>query len=173
MLGYVIPPKRKDDGASDQLAIPADIRRRLATWIDVDELGLEGFWLWLRAVLPLLPSASPMPPPASPSGFRREENGEMHRRVVEYARDRARLAVICEEYGREIHVLARRVRALEGALRTFQMAGHEIRLPADNEAATLTDRYAPKRRERQHPAASAPRAVPEEPAPEAGRERRR
>jgi hypothetical protein len=151
VLGYVTkrPPKREDPRPRD-LAIPADLRRRLATWLDVDEVGAEGFWLWLRAVLPLLPT--PAPNGSNPGGLvtdtRPAEVRDLHQRLVVYAREHARLTVICEQYAKDNQVLARRLKALEAALRTFAIAGHEIEIPADEGAEDASERYLGARRAR-------------------------
>ncbi len=137
MLGYVIPPRKRLAPNEEEFVVPADLRRRLGAWIDVDEVGPDGFWLWFRAVLPLLPA----PGEATSSGFRETDRREEHRRLVEYARDRARLSVICEQYARENQILARRIRALEGALRTIELAGHPVAVPDDGEAEEMVERY--------------------------------
>jgi inner membrane protein len=144
MLGYVIPPRKRSAAVPEPFEVPPDLRRRLAQWIDVDEVGADGFWLWFRALLPLLLTPSE---PAG-SGFRATDEREEHRRLVQYARDRARLSVICDQYARENQILARRIRALEGALRAFELAGNPIEVPDDGEAEEMTERYQPSSRRR-------------------------
>src|SRR5271170_7078281 len=126
MLGYVIAkPKKRDDAEPRELAIPPDLRLRLADWIDLDEVGADGLWLWLKAVLPLLPSpgtatAGPRSATAPPTDRVRELAGDL----VDCARERARLTVVADRYYRDNQALARRLKALEAALRTFESAGH-------------------------------------------------
>lgn len=144
MLGYVIRPQRRTPRDEEKFDIPPDIERRLTTWIDLEEVGADGFWLWFRAVLPLLPN----PGDRSESGFHTTDPHAEHRRLVEYARDRARLSVICEQYARENQILARRVRVLDGALRTLELAGQTVEIPTDPEAEEMAERYVPRSRRR-------------------------
>jgi hypothetical protein len=150
VLGYVIGKgSRKDLDPSNKLAIPPDLRRRLAPWVNVDEVGAEGFWLWLRAILPLLPS-----PDSSAKGVilvggpRLEEVRELQQRFVVYARELSRLTVIGDQYARDNLALTRRLKALEAALRTLGMAGHAIEIPEDEEARDASYRYLHSRRKR-------------------------
>ncbi|HTZ61788.1 MAG TPA: hypothetical protein VMC82_04010 [Thermoplasmata archaeon] len=145
MLGYVVKaPKKKVEGNPNALTIPADIRHRVKDWVNVDEVGSEGFWLWLGAVLPLLP-----PPGTVGSDARSSERSaservrELARDLVDLARDRARLTVECERYYHDNQALARRVKALEGALKTFEKAGRAAPLPADPDAEEAGERYLP------------------------------
>ena len=169
MLGYVIPPRKRAATEAEPFDVPPDLRRRLSHWIEVDEVGADGFWLWFRAVLPLLPT----PGEPAASGFRQTDEREEHRRLVEYARDRARLSVICEQYARENQILTRRIRALEGALRTLELAGHPVEVPEDDEAEATTERYQPpaRRRASEHrrPSARAPVVQVDETRRSAGR----
>ena len=145
MLGYVIArPRKKGEG---DLEIPDDIRRRLRAWVDVDQVGVDGFWLWLRAIIPLLPTPGPTGKgPELASGTLPEDLRDMHRRLVVYAREHARLTVMCTEYTRENVTLSRRLKALEAALRTLEMAGARIEIPPDEEAAEISSRFLPPRR---------------------------
>jgi len=147
VLGYVIgKARRKQDPDRENLKIPADLRRRLRDWVDVDEVGIEGFWLWLRAVVPLLPV-----PEAPRQGLRpverpeSEETRELRRRMVVYARENSRLTVIGDQYARDNLALARRLKALEAALRTLAVAGHRVEVPKDEDAAIAVERYLPSR----------------------------
>jgi hypothetical protein len=141
MICYVQAPRRSGgEEARRDIVIPGDVRRRLSAWIDIDEVGVEGFWTWLRGVLPLLPISgrgAKADWPAIPD--RGEEFRELRRRVAEYARDWARLMVICEERSRECEVLSRRVMALESDMRAFIRAGHPIDIPKDPESSHLSD----------------------------------
>ncbi len=158
MLGYVIgKPKKKDDAALPAFEIPPDLRRRLHAWVDVDEVGADGFWLWLRAVIPLLPNPAPtrrgsIPPYAG----RAEDLREMQQRLVVYAREHSRLNVLAEQCHRDNEVLARRLRALEAALRTLEMAGNKVVIPDDEEIADVSERYLPTRRRRGDAASAVP-----------------
>lgn len=145
MLGYVIEkPRRKGEGEPE---IPDDIRRRLRAWVDVDQVGADGFWLWLRAIIPLLPNPGPTGKgPELGRGALPEDLREMHRRLVVYAREHSRLTVMCTEYTRANVTLSRRLKALEAALRTVEMAGVRIEIPPDEEAAEISSRFLPPRR---------------------------
>ena len=148
MLGYVIGKggKKRED-SSHKLAIPADLRRRLAAWVNVDEVGADGFWLWLRAVVPLLPKPEAAARAAAYGGVARaEEVRELQHRLVVYARELSRLTVICDQYARDNQALTRRLKALEAALRTLGMAGHAIEIPEDEEARDASERHVRSRR---------------------------
>ncbi len=150
MLGYVIgKPKKKDDTAAPAFEIPPDLRRRLHAWVDVDEVGPDGFWLWLRAVIPLLPSpATGRHGSIPPYAGRAEELRELQQRLVVYAREHARLNVIAEQSHRDNELLVRRLRALEAALRTLEMAGNKVVIPDDEDVEDVSERYLPTRRRR-------------------------
>ncbi len=101
--------------------MPPELRRRLRPWLDIDSVGPEGFWIWLRAVLPLLPRRdagglrlSRRSLPGTPHPLEAE--------VAESARERTRLAVLCERYARDNDRLTRRLQAAESALRTLELA---------------------------------------------------
>lgn len=147
MLGYVIREHRKKDEVRlREFEIPSDLRRRLAAWVDVEEVGPEGFWVWLRAILPLLPT----PPSAEKrqnlmNGPRSENVHELQQRLVVYAREHSRLNVVCEQYVRDNQILSRRLRALEAALRTLAMGKSVVEIPPDAEVAEISNRYIPHR----------------------------
>jgi hypothetical protein len=143
VLGYVTKkPRKKDEVRPGELAIPADLRRRLAAWVDVEEVGLEGFWLWLRAILPLLPTPAPNERAPFLMNVSRTDNvRELQQRLVVYARENSRINVICGQYARDNQILARRLKALEAALRTFDMAGAAIVIPADDDVSDVSERY--------------------------------
>ena len=140
MLGYVQKgPKRA--GAVGSLLVPDDLQRRLAPWIDLREVGTDGLWLWLGTVLPLLPR----PADPGPASGARDRLREVARDLVDCARERARLTVMCDRYYRDNAVLAQRVRALEATLRTVRLAGGDVTDPVDTEGAgDAADRYLPR-----------------------------
>ncbi|MGC2358887.1 MAG: hypothetical protein WA691_01080 [Thermoplasmata archaeon] len=143
MLGYVTKkPRKKDEVQPPELRIPPDLRRRLAAWVDVDEVGPEGFWLWLRAILPLLPTpASPERGQVLMNVPRTDDVRELRQRLVVYAREHSRLSVVRDHYARDNQVLARRLKALEAALRTLEMAGAPVVIPADDDAGEVSEQY--------------------------------
>jgi hypothetical protein len=144
VLGYVVR-NPKQGGAKAAIAVPDDLQRRLAPWVDVPEVGAEGLWVWLGTILPLLPR------PADAPGERRspepaERVRELARELVDCARERARLHVLCESYYRDNALLARRLKALEAALRTFDVAGRPAPPTPDEEGAgAAAERYLPRR----------------------------
>ena len=141
-------PKKNDGRRPIEFAIPSDIQRRLAAWIDVDEVGAEGFWLWFRAVLPLLPEPTSKGAESTMPGAERPDRvRELAGDLVDCARERARLTVAAERYFRDNQALTRRLKALEAALRTFDEAGHGAELPPDEEADDAAERYLPHRAE--------------------------
>jgi hypothetical protein len=148
VLGYVTRrPRRKDEARPREFAIPPDLRRRLRAWVDVEEVGPEGFWLWFRAVLPLLPTPAPTERTQIPVNEPRTDRvRELQQRLVVYAREHSRLSVLCEQYVRDNQILARRLKALEAALRTFEMAGARVVIPADDEVGDASGRYLRPRR---------------------------
>ena len=106
---------------------------RLLPWIDADEVGEDGFWLWLGSILPLLPDpAAPIPTPVRLDGSAGAPDRSLARAMSACARERARLSVMCDSLEAENDRLARRLKALEAALRTFTMAGYPIRMPSDH-----------------------------------------
>ncbi len=148
MLGYVIAkPKKPGARAGNDLAIPPDLRRRLKSWIDVDEVGPAGFWIWLRAVVPLLPQPDrPSKRTADALGSPREMIRQLEQRLTIFAREQSRLSVLCDQALHDNELLVRRLRALEAALRTLQLAGHSIAVPADADIEAAIERYSPAAR---------------------------
>lgn len=127
------------------LEVPEWVRPRLAQWIDVGEVGAAGFWAWLETMLALLGPAAAgraWPKEGDPSVAPRVR--ELARDLVDCARDRARLTVLCDHYFSDNQVLARRVMALEGMLRTAQRAGRKVRLVPDPDASQSAERYLPQ-----------------------------
>ncbi len=100
--------------------IPADLRERLRPWIDVDEVGTDGLWLWPATVLRPLPASVGEGFRAGPTPW--ERIGELARDLVECARERARLTVAAEGDYRDNAALARRGRALEAEIETARRA---------------------------------------------------
>ncbi len=150
MLGYVIAKSRKRGAEEeDEPVVPPDLRRRLRAWVDVDEVGLKGFWIWLRAVVPLLPSPdAPAKRPSIALGSPRETIRQLEQRLALYAREQSRLSVICDQAVRDNELLVRRLRALEAALRTLDLGGHKIVIPPDPDVADAAERYASPARTR-------------------------
>jgi len=126
--------------------IPEALKRRLQTWIEVDELGPAGFWLWLEGMLPLLPTPASFAEDRAP----RPELSETHlvelaRTYAECARERARLTIAGAQYYADNQALARRVKALEAALAVHPTApGPPAALAADREAERAAERYLPR-----------------------------
>ncbi len=145
MLGYVIgKPRRRDDGPPDEFALPPDLRRRLRAWLDIDAVGQEGLWIWFRAILPLLPQPDAKDRRSLLSlGAPREELRRLQQRIVVYAREQSRLTVLCNQCVRDNELLARRLRALEGALRAVELAGQRVVIPEDPDAEDASGRYLP------------------------------
>lgn len=130
MLGYVMRRgPRKDRPAVGSVPMPADLRARLLPWIDVDDVGEDGFWLWLGTILPLLPDPDRASESEPPHGrFPRPEPGLAHA-MTDCARERARLTVMCDALEAQNRRLLRRLKALEAAVRAFSSAGYPVRLP--------------------------------------------
>lgn len=143
MLGYVVNRARKGELPPPQVqGMPADLRARLRKWVDVDEVGAEGFWLWLKAVVPLLPHPeNPRRRALLAYASRRDELEDLQRRIAVYAREQSRLAVVCGHYVRDNRLLTRRLKALEAALRTLEMAGNRIEIRPDSDAEDAAARY--------------------------------
>ena len=147
MRGSKAPTSAKQSGERGrELGIPVELRLRLAEWIDLDEVGADGFWLWLQTILPLLPDRkSSGAGPLSASRPEPDRVRELARDLVDCARERARLNMFADQYYRDNQVLARRVKALESALRTFEKTGRTAQLPPDEGTTEATDRYLPQR----------------------------
>jgi hypothetical protein len=126
--------------------LPEGLRPRLEPWIDVEEVGQAGFWLWLESILPVLPS--PREPGAGSESSRASDATrvrQLARDLVDLARDRARLTVVCERYFRDNQVLAVRVKALEAALETTRSTGRRSDPGDDPESSEAAERYLPPR----------------------------
>lgn len=72
---------------------------------------------------------------------RTDDVRELRQRLVVYAREHSRLSVVRDHYARDNQVLARRLKALEAALRTLEMAGAPVVIPADDDAGEVSEQY--------------------------------
>jgi hypothetical protein len=137
-------PGGSAEGSAER-TVPRAVRARLRPWIDLDEVGLAGFWVWLETVLPLLPTG-PRPPSGASDGRSAPPDRlrDLAAGLVACAGDRARLAFAGERYFRDNQVLARRVKALEAALRTARGAGGGPPVAEDTDATTAAERYLPR-----------------------------
>lgn len=115
--------------------IPSALRAALKPWVDLDQVGLPGLWIWLQSVLPVLPL--PSGAAAIPAGTRSEE---LAKALVDCSAERARLNFRAYEYYSDNVVLARRVRALEGMLRAAQPGDLG---PSDGRTERTVGRYLP------------------------------
>jgi len=144
--GHGAGSRKKGDGRpSGEFAVPPDLRHRLATWIDVDAVGADGFWLWLGTVLPLLPGTTTTGAgPGSAIAPHEQRLRELARDLVDCARERTHLHVLCEQYYTDNQSLSRRVKALEAALRTFNLPGRPVEVSDDAGSADAAERYLPR-----------------------------
>jgi hypothetical protein len=138
------PPDWRKTVPHGELEPPQELRDAIRPWVDLDEVGLPGLWLWLLTVLPLLP---PPPTPEADTPVSRAESGEVRvhqlaKALVDCATHRARLNFQASEYYVDNALLARRVRALEGMLRS---TGKEKVPLADAKTEQTTERYLPRR----------------------------
>ncbi len=126
MLGYV--QKRKGEKLTppiENLVVPPSLIVRLRPWIDVEEVGDEGFWLWLGSVLPLLPQpADGQLSKRSLLSRRRTPYGDLARLLSQAARERARVSVMLDRVEVQNRRMLVRIRSLEAALRTYNLAAH-------------------------------------------------
>lgn len=117
------------------LGVPAAVREALRPWLDIDEVGAEGLWIWLLSIVPALPKD----PPTRDDPTRVEE---LARALAACAGDRARVHFQAAEYFRENRALARRLKALEAMLSLRPTTGTESGGPVpDPEAEAATRRY--------------------------------
>ena len=117
-----------------------DIAGRLRRFVDLEEVGPDGFWLWLDSVLPLLPDPKGRPPAAE----RKDRLRALARDLTDCASDRARLHALAARYYADNVTLARRVKALEAMRETTRKAGMRTTDSSDPEAAEAAARYLPK-----------------------------
>lgn len=145
-----IPAGRAVGGPRDarrRVELDEELRVALLPWLDVDELGADGFRSWLLSVLPLLPRPS--------AGDRvidrdvsqatpKERLAGLAQALSDCASDRARAHFQASEYFRENRVLARRVKALEAIVRTRAEAeGAGSTDPSEPESEAAVRRYLP------------------------------
>jgi hypothetical protein len=142
--GRTEPPQGSEEVRA-RFAIPEHLQRHRADWVEVDAVGVDGFWTWLESVLPLLPKLGATEETARPG------EAPTARRVRELARDlvdcvgeRARLTVQCAEYFRDNQLLARRLKALEATLRTVQRTGRRSETVEKHRDADVAERYLPR-----------------------------
>ncbi len=140
------PTGPANDAAVETLIVrlPPRLQAELRPWIDVGAVGEDGFRVWLRSVLPLLPRAGMAPSarlPESPE----ERLLEVATALATCAGDRARAHFQAAEYFRENQLLARRVKALEAIVQTAEAARPgSPDLPSDPESARAAERYLPR-----------------------------
>jgi hypothetical protein len=129
-----------------QFSVPERLRSRLGTWIDVDEVGEPGFWRWLETVLPLLPAPEDPGPGFETLGVSEAIRlRQLARDLVDCARDRARLTVLCDRYFRDNQLLAVRLKSVEAALETTRSTGRPTDPGEDPESDDAAERYLPQR----------------------------
>ncbi|MGC2289938.1 MAG: hypothetical protein WA688_08800 [Thermoplasmata archaeon] len=141
--------RRRPGGAerirNDYVEPPPELRAAIRPWLDLDEVGLRGLWVWLLTMLPLLPP----PPPrvaSSPEAGLGVSTGsrleQLAKSLTACAQDRARLNFQAYEYYADNALLSRRVRALEGMIRA---SGHGDPPRGDADTENAGDRYLPRR----------------------------
>ncbi len=140
----------RPQGSAAFLELDDDLREALMPWIDLSEVGAVGLRAWIHGILPVLPRPTPGGNPLD----RDVSHGSMEERLTalaqslsECASDRARAHFQASEYFRENRALARRLLALEAALRTSAGAGGDDPLVRDDpEARKAARRYLPSDR---------------------------
>ena len=137
--------KRSEGTGADRLVVPEPLRTRLRAWVDVDEVGPEGFWSWVDAVLPLLPRADAPRSDPSPTASLPDRLRELAKDLVDCAGDRARLIADCDRYYTDNVGLARRVKALEASLRVGDRSERKAAPENDPQIETVAERYLPHR----------------------------
>jgi hypothetical protein len=126
---------------------PEKIRRHLLPWIDLDEVGAEGFWSWLETLLPVIPrperfTSGPQPSTEPPEVRLRH----VARLLADCAGDRARLTFVAARYFQDNFVLALRVKALEAGLARYDRGRADPVAAGDEEARMAADRYLTRKR---------------------------
>jgi len=105
-----------------ETGVPAELRHRLNRWVEVDELTVEGFWTWLRLVLPvLLDLASASPRRRSTLSFL-EQSHHFHQRVVVERREFRRLDIFRQQFLRDRSALERRLDAIAQRLEALEVS---------------------------------------------------
>jgi len=125
-------------------SMPNELRKRLRPWIDVDEVGMEGFWSWLDAVVPLLPHSQGAEDPIGTELEPDERPRRLALALTNCGRERARLTVSNARYFADNQLLAWRSKALEAALSTYRRAGQTVDAPRDDRADSAAKRYLPQ-----------------------------
>jgi hypothetical protein len=121
---------------------PMELRKGLLPWIDVGEVGAEGFWLWLETLLPVLPSPQRGPTESRTAAESPEVRLlQIARDLADCARERARLTTAAAHYYHDNFVLALRVKALEAGLAQFDRERAEPTVADDEEARAAADKY--------------------------------
>ncbi len=124
--------------------IPLSLRSRLDDWIDLRQIGLNGFWAWLETVLPALPGpSSDGRRTGRPGVLPGDRVRELATDLVTCASDRARLTTTCEQYFRDNQALSRRIKALEASLRIAQTRRGATLVRDDPKATDAAERYLP------------------------------
>ena len=135
-------PREKERGDGAAWNPPASVVRALLPWVDLSQVGPEGFWLWLTDLLPLLPAPAPdprsVPPPVASPEARIEE---LARALAGAASEHARIRFLASEYHHDNTLLARRVKALEAIL-SLAPAGASL-VGGDPESRTIAESYLP------------------------------
>jgi hypothetical protein len=120
------------------------LRESLRPFVDLDEVGPEGLETWLLSILPTLVELR---------GRREISEGVTvgsEARILELATklafsesERSRDHFLAVQYYRDNTLLARRVKALEGAIRLAQRTGKPPVLRVPEEEDETADRYLP------------------------------
>lgn len=117
----------------------------LRPWIDLEQVGSDGFQVWLSSVLPLIPLPRTESSLLSVNPAARIK--ELAAALSGCASDRARVHFQAAEYYRDNQRLARRLRALESVLRTSSSPSGAVANPGpDSEADAAAERYLPPRK---------------------------
>jgi len=95
---------------------PKELVARLRPWLDLDEVGPDGFHQWLSSIVPLLPAGRSGPRTSGDATEGRIR--ELSQALTAAAGEAAQAHFQAATYFRENQTLARRVLALESILRT-------------------------------------------------------
>lgn len=125
------------------IEVSDELKEALRPWVNVDEVGSDAFCVWLRSVLPLI-SPARTDRRGRPSSDLEGRVRELAAALAECSGDRARTHFQAAQYYRENQVLARRVKALEAALKVArQSAPNETSAEPEAEAEEASRRYLP------------------------------